>query len=140
LVSCYLILHVLSPLSALFPYTTLFRSVSYQHVTEVIGLDRQRVVRLPWAESAWDTGQPGPAGSTGEWHYDRGPEYGPEALTGTVAQWPGDPRSEDRYIEIWNLVFDEFLRGPGTGTDYALVGELEQKSIDTGLGVERLAY
>src|SRR5690625_1148234 len=114
--------------------------VSYQHVTEVIGLDRQRVVRLPWAESAWDTGQPGPAGSTGEWHYDRGPEYGPEALTGTVAQWPGDPRSEDRYIEIWNLVFDEFLRGPGTGTDYALVGELEQKSIDTGLGVERLAY
>src|SRR5690625_5957364 len=53
--------------------------VSYQHVTEVIGLDPQRVVRLPWAESAWDTGQPGPAGSTGEWHYDRGPEYGPRS-------------------------------------------------------------
>src|SRR5699024_2437092 len=48
---------------------------SYQHVTEVIGLDPSRVVRLPWEESCWDTGQPGPAGSTGEWHVDRGPEY-----------------------------------------------------------------
>src|SRR5699024_4028401 len=71
---------------------------------------------------------------------DRGPEFGPEALTGTVAEWPGDERAEDRYIEIWNLVFDEFLRGEGPGKDYPLVGELDQKSIDTGMGVERLAY
>ena len=113
---------------------------SYQHVTREIGLDPKRIVRLPWAESCWDTGQPGPAGSTGEWHYDRGPEFGPEAFGGTVGRWPQEPSSEDRYIEIWNLVFDQFLRGEGSGTDYPLVGDLEQKAIDTGLGVERLAY
>src|SRR5699024_5048864 len=113
---------------------------SYQHVTREIGLDPGRIGRLPWAESCWDTGQPGPAGSTGEWHYDRGPEFGPEAFGGTVDRWPQEARSEDRYIEIWNLVFDQFLRGEGAGTDYPLVGDLEQKAIDTGLGVERLAY
>jgi alanyl-tRNA synthetase len=113
---------------------------SYTHVTEVIGLDPSRIVLLPWEESCWDTGQPGPAGSTGEWYYDRGPEYGPDAPPGRQAQWPGDERAEDRYLEIWNLVFDQFLRGPGKGKDYELVGELDQKAIDTGLGVERLAY
>ena len=113
---------------------------SYEHVTRVVGLDPARIVRLPWSESCWDTGQPGPAGSTGEWHYDRGPEFGPEATGGTVAKWPADERSEDRYIEIWNLVFDQFLRGEGQGTDYPLLGELDQRAIDTGMGVERLAY
>ncbi|WP_193104567.1 alanine--tRNA ligase [Brachybacterium sp. FME24] len=113
---------------------------SYQHVTEVIGLDPSRVVQLPWEESCWDTGQPGPAGSTGEWHVDRGPEYGPDAPSGRVPEWPGSPKAEDRYIEIWNLVFDQFLRGEGAGKDYPLLGELDQKSIDTGLGVERVAY
>lgn len=97
-------------------------------------------MQLPWEESCWDTGQPGPAGSTGEWHVDRGPEYGPDAPSGRVPEWPGSPDAEDRYIEIWNLVFDQFLRGPGTGKDYPLLGELDQRSIDTGLGVERVAY
>ena len=113
---------------------------SYDHLVQVIGLDPARIVQLPWEESCWDTGQPGPAGSTGEWYYDRGPEYGPDAPTGRLPQWPGDERAEDRYLEIWNLVFDQFLRGPGKGKDYELLGELDQKAIDTGLGVERLAY
>lgn len=113
---------------------------SYTHLTEVIGLDPARIVQLPWEESCWDTGQPGPAGSTGEWYYDRGPDYGPDAPSGRQAQWPGDERAEDRYLEIWNLVFDQFLRGPGKGKDYELLGELDDKAIDTGLGVERLAY
>ncbi|HLS14161.1 MAG TPA: alanine--tRNA ligase [Beutenbergiaceae bacterium] len=99
-----------------------------------IGLDPGRVVHLSREENFWDTGQPGPAGPCAEFHYDRGPAYGPEAEGGTV-----DPGG-DRYLEIWNLVFDEFIRGPGQGKDYDLVGELEQKSIDTGLGVERVAY
>ena len=60
-------------------------------------------------EIFWSTGQPGPAGPCAEIHYDRGPEFGPEAVGGTV-----DPGG-DRYLEIWNLVFDQYLRGEGEG-------------------------
>ncbi|MEZ7897355.1 MAG: alanine--tRNA ligase [Flaviflexus sp.] len=115
-------------------------TVSYNHLTEKIGMTPDRIVLLPWEEACWDTGQPGPAGSTGEWHYDRGPEFGPEAKSGKVPGWPGNPEAEDRYIEIWNNVFDQFVRGEGKGKNYELIGELDHKSIDTGLGVERLAY
>ncbi|MDO5644927.1 MAG: alanine--tRNA ligase [Dermabacter sp.] len=107
---------------------------SFDVLTRKIGIDAGHIVRLPKEENFWSTGQPGPAGPCAEWHYDRGPEFGPEAVGGTV-----DPGG-DRYLEIWNLVFDQFLRGEGSGKDYPLLGELEQKSIDTGLGVERLAY
>jgi alanyl-tRNA synthetase len=113
---------------------------SFEHLTQVVGFPEERIVLLPWEESCWDTGQPGPAGSTAEWHVDRGPEFGPEAPRGRVPEWPGSVAAEDRYIEIWNLVFDQFLRGEGKGKDYPLLGELDQKCIDTGMGVERLAY
>ena len=99
-----------------------------------VGVDPRHIVRLPREENFWDTGRPGPAGPCAEFHYDRGPEFGPEAVGGTV-----DPGG-DRYLEIWNLVFDQFLRGEGTGKDYPLIRELEQKSIDTGAGLERIAY
>lgn len=108
--------------------------VSYDHLTRVIGMEPKHIVKLPKEENFWSTGQPGPAGGCGEWHYDRGPAFGPEAEGGTV-----DPGG-DRYLEIWNLVFDEFLRGEGSGKDYPLLGTLDQTAIDTGLGVERLAY
>ena len=91
-------------------------------------------MRLKREENFWDTGQPGPAGPCAEWHYDRGPAYGPDAVGGTV-----DPGG-DRYLEIWNLVFDQFLRGPGSGKDYPLIRELDQKAIDTGAGLERIAF
>ncbi|MDU3275036.1 alanine--tRNA ligase, partial [Varibaculum cambriense] len=45
-----------------------------------------------------------------------------------------------RYLELWNLVFDQYLRGEGRGKDYPLLGELDKKCIDTGLGLERLAF
>jgi len=99
-----------------------------------VGVDERHIVRLPREENFWDTGQPGPAGPCAEFHYDRGPEFGPDAVGGTV-----DPGG-DRYLEVWNLVFDQFLRGEGTGKDYPLLRELDQKSIDTGAGLERLAY
>lgn len=99
-----------------------------------LGVDPAHVVRLPKEENFWDTGQPGPAGPCAEFHYDRGPRYGPEAAGGDV-----DPGG-DRYLEFYNNVFDQFLRGEGQGKDYPLLGELEHKSIDTGLGVERLAF
>ncbi|WP_084126588.1 alanine--tRNA ligase [Demequina sp. NBRC 110054] len=98
------------------------------------GVNPDQIVKLTREEIFWDTGQPGPAGPCAEWHYDRGPEYGPDAVGGTV-----DPGG-DRYLEIWNLVFDQYLRGPGDGKDYELIRELDQKAIDTGAGLERIAF
>lgn len=98
-----------------------------------IGIDPQHLQRLPREEIFWDTGQPGPAGPCAEIHYDRGPNYGPEG--GPIADIQGD-----RYLEIWNLVFDQYLRGEAVGKDYPLLGELDKKCIDTGLGLERLAF
>lgn len=103
-------------------------------LTKQIGIDPLHIVRLPREENFWDTGQPGPAGPCCEWHYDRGPAYGPEAQGGNV-----DPGG-DRYLEVWNLVFDQFMRGPGEGKDYPLLHELDRKCIDTGAGLERLAF
>ncbi|MGO1737752.1 MAG: alanine--tRNA ligase [Actinomycetaceae bacterium] len=107
---------------------------SLDHLTGAVGLDPRHIVRLPREENFWDTGQPGPAGPCAEWHYDRGPAYGPEPEGGSV-----DPGG-DRILEFWNLVFDQFVRGPGQGKDYPLLGELESKAIDTGAGLERMAY
>lgn len=107
---------------------------SFDILTRQIGLDPRHIVRLPREENFWDTGQPGPAGPCAEWHYDRGPSYGPEAAGGSV-----DPGG-DRYLELWNLVFDQYMRGEGSGKDYPLLHELESKSIDTGAGLERLAF
>ena len=107
---------------------------AFNVLTKQIGMDPRHIVRLPREENFWDTGQPGPAGPCCEWHYDRGPSYGPEAVGGNV-----DPGG-DRYLELWNLVFDQYMRGEGAGKDYPLLGELDQKAIDTGAGLERLAF
>lgn len=98
-----------------------------------LGLDQAHIVKLPRKQIFWDTGQPGPAGPCAEWHYDRGPAFGPDAVGGTV-----DPGG-DRYMEIWNLVFDQYVRGEGVGKDYPLLRELDAKAIDTGAGLERFA-
>lgn len=107
---------------------------SYDVLTRKIGMDPRHIVTLTREEIFWDTGQPGPAGPCAEWHYDRGPDFGPEAEGGSV-----DPGG-DRYLEVWNLVFDQYLRGEGSGKDYPLLGELDDKAIDTGAGLERLAF
>ena len=103
-------------------------------LTKQIGMDTKHIVRLPRVENFWSTGQPGPAGPCCEWHYDRGPEYGPEAVDTTT-----DPGG-DRYLELWNLVFDQYMRGEGEGQNYELLHELDRKCIDTGAGLERLAF
>ncbi|RJF44725.1 alanine--tRNA ligase [Actinomyces sp. 2119] len=107
--------------------------VSYDHWTRAVGVSADRIQTLPFEEISWSTGQPGPAGSCCEIHYDRGPAFGPD---GGPA---GDARG-DRFLEVWNLVFDEFVRGEGEGHDFELVGELDRTAIDTGLGMERLAF
>ncbi|HJE58455.1 MAG TPA: alanine--tRNA ligase [Nocardiopsis listeri] len=97
---------------------------------EKVGVRPERIQRLGMEENYWDMGVPGPCGPCSEIFYDRGPEYGAE----------GGPAVDDnRYIEIWNLVFMQYERGEGSGKDYPILGELPKKNIDTGMGLERLA-
>ena len=103
---------------------------SYDLWHDTVGLPAQRIQRMGRDENYWDTGQPGPAGPDSEIFYDRGPRYGKDG---------GPAVDDDRYIEIWNLVFMQYQRGEGNGKDYEILGDLPQQNIDTGLGVERLA-
>ncbi len=98
---------------------------------QVAGLPPERIQRRGMADNYWSMGIPGPCGPASEIYYDRGPQYGPEG---------GPLASEERYIEIWNLVFMENERGEGTSkSDYQILGLLPRKNIDTGMGVERVA-
>ena len=103
---------------------------SYTLWKDTVGVPAERIQRLGRDENYWDTGQPGPAGPDSEIFYDRGPRYGREG---------GPAVDDDRYIEIWNLVFMQYQRGEGSGKDYEILGDLPEQNIDTGLGVERLA-
>ena len=95
-----------------------------------IGVPAERIQRLGKEDNYWYMGVPGPCGPCSEIHYDRGPAFGPD----------GGPASEsDRYLEIWNLVFMQNIRGEGDGKDYPIIGELPEKNIDTGMGLERMA-
>ncbi len=99
---------------------------------EVADIPMERIQRRGMKDNYWSTGQPGPAGPCSEIYYDRGPAYGREG---------GPEADEDRYIEIWNLVFMQYERGEGTGKDsFEILGELPKKNIDTGMGLERVAF
>ena len=99
---------------------------------ELSDVPLERIQRRGMADNYWSTGQPGPAGPCSEIYYDRGPVYGVEG--GPVAD-------ENRYIEIWNLVFMQYERGLGTGKDnFEILAELPSKNIDTGMGLERVAF
>jgi len=96
-----------------------------------MGVPKERIQRRGMADNFWSMGVPGPCGPCSEIYYDRGPAYGAEG--GPIAD-------ENRYLEIWNLVFMQNERGAGTSKDdYPILGELPAKSIDTGLGLERTA-
>jgi len=98
---------------------------------EVAGLPLERIQRRGMADNYWSMGIPGPCGPCSEIYYDRGPEYGVGG---------GPEANEDRYIEIWNLVFMQNERGEGTSKDnFEILGPLPRKNIDTGMGVERIA-
>jgi alanyl-tRNA synthetase len=91
-----------------------------------------RIQKRGMKDNYWSTGQPGPAGPCSEIYFDRGPAYGIEG---------GPEADEDRYIEIWNLVFMQYERGAGGGKeDFEILGELPKKNIDTGMGLERVAF
>ena len=96
-----------------------------------IGVPKERIQRRDMADNFWSMGVPGPCGPCSEIYYDRGPAYGVEG--GPIAD-------ENRYLEVWNLVFMQNERGAGGGKDgYPILGEHPAKSIDTGLGLESTA-
>jgi alanyl-tRNA synthetase len=98
----------------------------------VAGLPQERIQGLGMETNYWSTGQPGPAGPCSEIFFDRGPAYGIDG---------GPATDDDRYVEIWNLVFMQYLRGEGTGKgDFEILGDLPKKNIDTGMGLERVAF
>ncbi|MEV0545748.1 alanine--tRNA ligase [Nocardia salmonicida] len=97
-----------------------------------MGVPADRIQRRGMADNYWSMGIPGPCGPCSEIYYDRGPEYGVEG---------GPEADEDRYIEIWNLVFMQNERGAGISKDnFEILGPLPKQNIDTGMGVERVAF
>src|SRR5215203_2347555 len=124
---------------------------AWEFVTEVLGLDGDRIwitvhvsdddAEEIWADSVgiprdqiqrldkdnfWEMGDTGPCGPSSELFWDYGPEQGPDG-------GPANPEAEDRYVEIWNLVFPQYLRGAD-----GELSDLPSKNIDTGAGLERI--
>ncbi|MCR2811886.1 alanine--tRNA ligase [Microbacterium sp. zg.Y1090] len=99
---------------------------------KVAGLPAERIQRLGREDNYWTTGQPGPAGPCSEIYFDRGPAYGRD----------GGPVVDDsRFTEIWNLVFmQDAITNVRSKVDFDIVGSLPNKNIDTGMGLERVAF
>jgi alanyl-tRNA synthetase len=92
---------------------------------DAVGFPRDRIQRLD-KDNFWEMGDTGPCGPSSEIFWDYGAAFGPEG-------GPANPAAEDRYVEIWNLVFPQYFRGAdGELTD------LPKKGIDTGAGLERM--
>ena len=95
--------------------------------SSIIGIDPERIVRLDEEDNFWSMGDMGPCGPCSEIYYDHGEQY-----EGTPPGSPGD--EGDRFVEIWNLVFMQFNRdAKGELTP------LPKPSVDTGMGLERVA-
>jgi alanyl-tRNA synthetase len=93
--------------------------------TDAVGFPRDRIQRFD-ADNFWEMGETGPCGPSSEIFWDNGPELGPGG-------GPANPEAEDRYVEIWNLVFPQYLRGAD-----GELSDLPSKNIDTGAGLERI--
>jgi len=94
---------------------------------QISGLPESRIIRIPTKDNFWAMGDDGPCGPCSEIFYDHGDHIpgGP----------PGSPDEDgDRFVEIWNLVFMQYEQAAGE-----IVSELPKKSIDTGMGLERVA-
>jgi len=93
----------------------------------IAGLPESRIIRIPTKDNFWAMGDDGPCGPCSEIFYDHGDHIpgGP----------PGSPDEDgDRFVEVWNLVFMQYEQAANE-----IVSELPKKSIDTGMGLERIA-
>jgi alanyl-tRNA synthetase len=90
-----------------------------------VGFPIERIQRLD-KDNFWEMGDTGPCGPSSELFWDFGPEHGPEG-------GPANPAAENRYVEYWNLVFQQYFRGPDR-----TLKPLETQNIDTGAGLERI--
>ena len=96
-----------------------------------IGLPESRIQRRGLKDNYWHMGVPGPGGPCSEIYYDRGPEYGKDG---------GPEADEDRFLEVWNLVFmQDQLSAVRAKDDFDVEGSLPFKNVDTGMGLERMA-
>ncbi|MCZ2078239.1 MAG: alanine--tRNA ligase [Bryobacterales bacterium] len=113
-------------------YVTVFREDgdAEQLWQEVAGVPKDRIFRLDEKDNFWQMGETGPCGPCSEIHYD----LGPEAAEPGRADEPFPSDAGGRYVEIWNLVFMQYDRA----TDGTLT-PLPRPSIDTGMGLERIA-
>jgi len=108
---------------------------------KVTGVSDERIVRLGKKENYWSMGVPGPGGPCSEIIYDRGPEFGPEADFAHWNRLDMPTEIEDRYLEFWNLVFmQEVLSAVRGKDDFDIAGPLPKRNIDTGMGLERVAF
>ncbi len=96
-----------------------------------IGLPEERIQARGLADNYWHMGVPGPGGPCSEIYYDRGPDYGRDG---------GPEADEDRFLEVWNLVFmQDQLSKVRAKDDFDIEGLLPSKNVDTGMGLERMA-
>ncbi len=94
---------------------------------KIAGLPEQRIIRIATKDNFWAMGDDGPCGPCSEIFFDHG-----EHIPGGP---PGSPNEDgDRFVEIWNLVFMQYEQAAGQ-----IIGDLPKKSIDTGMGLERVA-
>ena len=97
-----------------------------------VGVPDERIQRRSLKDNYWHMGIPGPGGPCSEVYIDRGPQFGADG---------GPAVDEDRFLEIWNLVFQqEDLSEVRAKDDFDIIGPLPSQNIDTGAGLERIAY
>ncbi|MDR1077950.1 MAG: alanine--tRNA ligase, partial [Propionibacteriaceae bacterium] len=97
-----------------------------------VGLPEDRIQRRGLKDNYWHMGVPGPGGPCSEIYIDRGAQFGPDG---------GPEADEDRFLEIWNLVFmQEELTAVRSKEDFDVARPLPRQNIDTGMGLERVAY
>ncbi len=92
-----------------------------------LSVPTERIQKLGLEDNFWSMGVPGPAGPNTEIFYDRGERFGTEG---------GPAVNKERYLELWNLVFMQVIRG---SSDVDIVGTLPNPCVDTGMGLERVA-